>query len=189
MRIHCLVLLACLLPASCDTVQTHPWPPYIPPGSLGTNQDPDTAAVLLAAYTFGDKSRLTGNPIGVARAAASVEYLAAALPAVPRWQIINPIVIAQMIQGRTELHQALGIPPGAPPQAVVNGLLGAADALGAGNPVAAGAALNPAIFTLGPQQTLAILANMPFLPTVNIATLRLNNEFLGRSGRGCFPGC
>jgi hypothetical protein len=188
-RIHCLLLLACLLPAGCDTIATHPWPPIIPAGSLGTNQDPDTASVQLSAYTFGTKSRLTGNPIGVARAAASVEYLAAALPAVPRWQIIPQFIIDQMIQGRAELHHALGIAPGAPPQAVVNGLLGVADALAVGNPTAAAAALNPAIFTFGPQQTLAILADMPFLPTVNVATSRLNNAFLGRNGNNCVPGC
>jgi hypothetical protein len=182
MRIHRLVLLACLSLAACNTVVAYPRPPFIPPGALGTNQDPDTAAVLLASYTFGARSRMIGNPIGVARAAAAAEYLAAALPYVPRWQIINPIIIQQMIQGRAELHQALGIAPGAPPQAVVNGLLSAADAFAIGNPMAAAPALNPAIFTLGPQQTLNILANMPFLPTLNVATIRLNNEFLGPNG-------
>jgi hypothetical protein len=187
MRIHYLMLLACLLPAACDAVVTYPPPPVIPIGSLGTNQDSDTAAVLLSGYTFGDKARLTGNPIGVARAAASVEYLAAALPTGPRWQIVAPFIIDQMIQGRAELHRALGIAPGAPSQAVVAGLLNAANALLVNNPAAAAEALNPAIFTLGPQQTLNILANMPFLPTVNVATARLNNEFLGRNGNNCFP--
>jgi hypothetical protein len=187
MRIHHLMLLACLLLAACSTTVTYPPAPVIPVGALGTNQDSDTAAVLLSAYTFGDKGRLTGNPIGVAWAAASVEYLAGALPTSPRWQNIAPYIIDQMIQAGAELNQALGVAPGAPAQAVVDGLLNAASALLANDPAAAAAALNPAVFTFGPQQTLNILGNMPFLPITNIATLRLNNEFLGPNGSNTSP--
>jgi hypothetical protein len=160
-----LVLLACLLPAACATVPRAVPSAYIPPNELGTNQDSDLAAVNLSSYVFAEASRMRGNPVGTARATASVEYLADTLSTDPRWNDISPDIFRQMDQARAELRHTLGIAPGAPPQLVVNGLLGAADAILAGNREAATLALPPSVFTLGPQETLNRLAAMPFQPT------------------------
>jgi hypothetical protein len=187
MKRHYFLLLACLLPVSCGTVSPPPVArTTIPVGAFGTNQDPDFSAVTLSSYIFATPGRMAGNPVGVARATASVEYLAGALYTNPRWQTISSYVPEQMLQARAELHQTLGIAPGSPPQFVVNGLLGAADAIQVGDAAAATVALNPAIFTLGPQQTINVLAQMPFQPIANVATARLNSEFLsGGNRRDC----
>ncbi len=179
-----LVLLAGLLAAGCAG-PANPPPPVIPVGALGTNQDSDLAAVNLSSYMFGEPGRLVGNPVATARAAASVEYLADALSASPRWQSISPDVVTQMQQARIELNRTLAIAPGAAPQRVIDGLLGAATAMQANDAPAATTALDPAVFTLGPQQTLNLLARMPFQPTTNIATARLNSQYLRGGNRLC----
>jgi hypothetical protein len=186
MKRHHILLLACLLAACGETVRPSEPTPVIPVGALGTNQDSDFVAVTLSSYTFATQGRMSGNPVGVARSTASVEYLAGALYTNPRWQYISGYIPEQMLQARAELHQTLGIAPGSPPQFVVNGLLGTADAILVGDAAAATVALNPAIFTLGPQQTINVLAQMPFQPIANVATARLNSEFLsGGNRRDC----
>jgi hypothetical protein len=186
MKRHYILLLACLLAACGETIGPSEPTPIIPVGALGTNQDSDFVAVTLSSYIFGLPGRMSGNPVGVARATASVEYLAGALYTNPRWQYISAYIPEQMLQARAELHQTLGIAPGAHPQFVVNGLLGAADAMLVGDAAAATVALNPAVFTLGPQQTINILAQMPFQPIANVATTRLNSYFLtGGNTRDC----
>jgi hypothetical protein len=182
-----LVLLACLLPAACATVPRATQAAYIPPNELGTNQDSDLAAVNLSSYVFAEASRLQGNPVGTARATASVEYLADTLPTDPRWNEISPEIFRQMSQARGELRHTLGIAPNAPPQLVVNGLLGAADAILTGNREAASQALPSSVFTLGPQETLNRLAAMPFQTAANIATIRMSAALNGTSGRDCYP--
>jgi hypothetical protein len=188
MKRHYFLLLACLLPISCETP-----PPVertiIPFGAFGNNQDPDFSAVTLSSYIFATPGRMAGNPVGVARATASVEYLAGALYTNPRWQYVSGYLPAQMLYAREELHHTLGIAPGAPSQFVVNGLLGAGDAILEGDGAAAAVALNPAIFTLGPQQTINVLANMPFQPMANVATIRLNSELFQGGGRNNCPLC
>jgi hypothetical protein len=188
MRLHQLLLAACLLPVGCAAIPSGPPAPSIAVGELGSNQDSDTAAITQASYTFADAGRLNNNPVGVARAAASVEYLAGALHSNPRFVDVSPLIGLQMQQARSELRSTLGIAPGANPQLVVNGLLGAADAIAANNAQAATVALNPAIFTLGPQRTIDLLDRLPFQPEANVATSRLNSDFLNGGGgnRNCY---
>ena len=191
MKRYRLWLLACLLSAGCSAIYEPPGPrPWIPPGALGTNQDPDFSAVTLSSYTFATRGRMAGNPVGVARSTASVEYLANTLYTNPRWQFVSGFIPPQMQQARAELHQTLGIASGVPPQIVINGLLGVADAILVQDATAATVALNPAVFTLGPQQTINILANMPFQPAANVATAHLDSELLGggRQGNGIIIG-
>jgi len=188
---HHLLLLTCLLSVGCTAITTPSGPrPVIPVGALGTDQDSDFQAVTLSSYTFATQGRMTGNAVGVARAAASVEYLANTLYTNPHWQFVSGYIPGQMQQARAELHQTLGIAPGVPPQLVINGLLGVADAILAQDAAAATVALNPAVFTLGPQQTINILANMPFQPAANVATAHLDSELLGggRQGNGIIIG-
>ena len=182
MNLRLLLLAAALLPVGCAAISSGPPAPSIAMGELGTNQDSDTAAITQASYTFGDQARLANNPVGVARAAASVEYLAGALRSNPRFADISPLIGIQMQQAQGELRRTLGIAPGANPQLVVNGLLGAADGIAAQNAEATTVALNPAVFTFGPQRTIDLLDRMPFQAEANVATNRLNSEFLNGGG-------
>lgn len=166
----CLVL-ASLLPAAC-AVTPPPDTAIPPPNAWGLNADPDVTAINVAAWAFADPARTRGRPIDAARAVAAVDYMGGELSSSPRWDFVNPLTKLQMEQARIEVRQAVGIAQNAPSQVVVDDLLAAANALFRGNRAAAEAALPPQVFTLGPAQTLARLANLPYLPTANTATQR-----------------
>jgi hypothetical protein len=172
MRSRPLVVLAILLVAGCAFIAPPPDTARLPPNAYGLFEDNDIGAINLAQWAFADPARTRNDPIDAARAAAAVDYLAGELSSSPRWVAMSPITKDQMLQARDEVRQALGIAPGAPSQLVVNGLLGAANALAGGDRPAALAALSAPVFTWPPDQTLARLFDMPFLRTANIATQR-----------------
>jgi hypothetical protein len=100
-----------------------------------------------------------------------MEYLATELPNNPRF-LGGPVNLqAQMLQAREEWREALGIPPGLPPQPVIDSLYAAARALNAGQPEAAASALPGVIFPQGGQVTLTRLAALPELPRTNTAAV------------------
>lgn len=173
-----LVLAACAIPPAPPRVQ-------LPPDTYGIGVDNDVGAIDFAQWAFADPARTRGNPVNGARAAAAVEYLAVELSADPRWVGMSPITKLQMQQASAELRQTLGIEPDAPTQLVLNGLIGAAGALQAGNNAAALAVLVPPVFTLGPEATLARLTDLPFQRQANIAT---QHAALQRTPSGCL-GC
>lgn len=167
---HLKWLLPGLLAAGCGAVTPAPDTARLPPDAFGTNADGDVGAINQAAWAFADASRTRNDPADAARAVAAVDYLAGELNTGPRWAFMSPITKQEMLAARVEVRQALGIEPTALSQQVVNRLLFAANALTYGNPDAAATALQPPVFTRGPQATLATLSNMPFLRQTNIAT-------------------
>ncbi|MBO0711631.1 MAG: hypothetical protein J2P47_10190 [Acetobacteraceae bacterium] len=182
MRITGLALLAGLLLSAC-TIGQGPVP-QLPPGTFGILVDNDTGAINFAQWAFASSARIRGNPVNAARAAAAVDYLAVALEGA-RWISISPIARLQMRQARTEVRATLGIAQDAPTQPVIDGLIGAANALQAGDQNAARGLLVPPVFTFGPDATLARLSNMPFLRQANIATQRVALELRPSPCFGC----
>ena len=168
-------VVACL--AGCGGLQPYvPDTARLPPGALGSGEDPDVAAANQAQWAFADSGRSYGRPIEAARAAASLDYLAGEIYTSPRWQGVGAITKEQLLEGRQELRTALAVAPGAPSQQVVDRLAFVGNALAADNQPAALNALNTPIFTAGPQQTLATLSNMPYLRMANVGTQNLSNE-------------
>lgn len=182
MRITGLALLAGLLVSAC-TIGYGPTP-QLPPGTFGVFADNDVGAINFAQWAFASPGRTRDNPVNGARAAAAVEYLAVALQGA-RWISISPIAKLQMQQARDEVRTALGIAPNAPTQVVINGLTGAAGALQGGDVNLARSQLEPPVFTLGPDATLARLSNLPFLRQANIATQRVAQSLRVSPCIGC----
>jgi hypothetical protein len=187
MKRAALLLLVCLSAASCaigPPVDTS----MMPSSAFGTgNQDPPTAALNVSSWAFADPARTRNNPGEAARAVASVDYLAGDLNTSPRWVYVSPITKQRMLLARAEVRNALAVPANAPSQELVNRLLGVTQAAYAHNPPAELAALQSPIFTLGPTQTLDRLANLPYLPETNVATLRANAEINLNSEHSCMP--
>ena len=168
--------------AACGPVQ-----PFVPdtarlaPGALGCGGDIDVGAVNQAQWAFADSSRTYGRPIEAARAAAAMDYIAGQLSTSPRWQNVSALTKEQLLQGRIEVRTALRVLPGASSQAVVDALAGAGNALAAGQQDQALGLLGAPVFAGPPQQTLAILSNMPYLAEANIGTSHALNELFDSS--------
>ena len=179
-----LLLLACLLPAACGSIQ-----PFVPDtarlttAQLGYGLDPDVTAVQLAQWAFADNSRTAGRPVEAARAAASMDYIAGQLYTSPRWASISALTKMQLLEGRVEVREALGVMPGTPSQAVVDRLTYVGNALAAGDQVAAVAQLGAPVFQPPAEEVLARLTNMPYLRTANIATMRAGNQLFDSNRR------
>ena len=173
-------LLLCVLAAAACA---HGGPqPFVPdyalrgPGVAGTvGIDQDVQAVNYAAWAFADPARTRGNPAAGAYAASCMDYIAGALYVEPRWSNIDPLTKEQLLHGRAELRQALGIPPGAPSQLVVTSLFNATQALAAGDQRAALAALSNPAFP-DPSGVLARVASLPYLQQANVGSLNAANE-------------
>lgn len=155
----------------------------LPPDAVQGAGDPTRAAILHTADAFSSPARLAGRPEEAARAVAEVEYLAVELSTGPRWVGLSPLVSQQMQGAQAELRGVLGIPPSAPPQAVIDQLFAASRALRAGDQAGAAAALSPAVFPAGGRATLERLANLPPLPRTAAATALAQQE-MTRSDMG-----
>ena len=173
-----LTLLAVLAVAACG-LQTNYDVAIMPRTSAGTPVLSDQGAIGLASYALGNRGSIENHPGEAARAVASIDYLAGALYENPRWTGISAVHKINMLQGRDEVRQVLNVAPGAPSQAVVDGLIAAAVAFDAGDIAAARAALPASVFTLGPDQTIALLTNLPQLPAANVAAQRVNSDITG----------
>lgn len=172
-----LLLLAALLPAACGIVPVfEPDTARLTTAQLGSGFDPDVTAVQLAAWAFSDPGRTAGRPVEAARATASMDYIAGQLYTSPRWAHISALTKMQLLDGRQEVRQALGVAPDAPSQAVVDHLTFAGNALAAGDRVAAVSQLGGPVFLQGGEETLARLNNLPPLPKANVATQGANNQ-------------
>ncbi len=170
-----LTLLATLAAAGCGLQTTYD-SAIMPRTSAGTPVLSDQGAIGLSSYALGNRSSIESHPGEAARAVASIDYLAGALYENPHWTGIPAVHKINMEQGRQEVREVLGVAPGTPSQLVVNDLIAAAQAFDAGDLGAARAALPPAVFTLGPDQTIALLTNLPALPAANVAAQRVNND-------------
>ena len=178
-------LLACTLAlAGCGSFQPTVYDTArLPAGALGSGFDPDVTAVNLAQWAFADPARTYGRPIEGARAAASMDYIAGQLNSSPRWDHIGAITKMQLLDGRQEVRAALGVRPGVPSQQVVNSLVGAANALAAGDQVGAVRALDAPIYDTGGEQVLARLANLPYMQMANVSTQKAGNELFQNDGQ------
>lgn len=178
-------ILACLL----ALIGCAPRPPVdvaqMPPES--GLADPANA-IQYSAWAFALSSRTRGDPATAARAVAAIDYAAGAMNTNPTLQYLSPIVNDEMLEGREAVRRVLGISPAATSQAVVNAMVTVWAGLSTGNQPAVQSALESPIFTLGPQQTLAILANLPFIHIANVATIRAEGV-INSNGNGCSMGC
>ena len=183
MKRRAALLLACLLPAACGnlpirTVDTA----QLAPGQLGSLINLDVSAVQQAQWAFADPGRTRDRPAEAARATAAMDYIAGQLYTSPRWANISALTKEQLLQGRVQVRQVLGIVPDAPSQVVVNSLSGAFNALAAGNEPAAVAALSNPAFAQPGEQTLQRLANLPYIQMANVSTMRAANELFRPEG-------
>lgn len=172
-----------LLVAGC-AVTPPPDTARVPANSFGQSADPAIGAINLAAWAFASAKRTAGRPIDAARAVAALDFMAGELSSNPRFDYVSPIPQQQMLQARVAVRQSLGIAADAPSQAVVDGLLRAADALSAGDRAAAQQALPPPVF---PPGLLQRLNDLPYVQIANLATSRAATDVVsGRGGNGSF---
>jgi hypothetical protein len=142
----------------------------LPPDAVEGAGDPTRAAIIGTAYAFGNPASLAGRPAEAALAVANYEYLAVEIPTGPRWVGFSPLVSLELRRALEDVRNAIGIAPGAPPQAVVDALYAASRALRAGDAEAARRILSPPLFPAGGEATLARLAALPPLPRAGFAT-------------------
>ncbi len=176
-------LLACLLALTGCAPGPRVDAAQMPPQS-GLS-DPSNA-IQYAAWAFASPSRTRNDPASAARAVATLDYLGGALINNPAWMAFSPILADQMVDARTAMRRALGIAPTAPSQFVVNSMLNASAAMTHGDRQAALTFLSGPIYTLGPDQTLALLTNLPFIHMANVATIQAEGAM---NGTFCALGC
>jgi hypothetical protein len=157
-----LALVACATQAPVDTAT--------PPPVLGLTDPPN--AISYSAWAFAVPSRTHGYPGAAARAVAALDYEAGALNTDPVYKYLSPIVNVTILQAREQTRSALGILPTATSQQVVNALTTVYVALANDDRARAFEALSSPIFTLGPERTMALLNNLPFIRAANIATMQ-----------------
>ncbi|HYI85166.1 MAG TPA: hypothetical protein VEX11_18410 [Acetobacteraceae bacterium] len=166
----------------------------LPPDAVEGAGDPTRAAIINTAYAFNAPASLAGRPDEAARAVANYEHLAVEIPTGPRWVGFSPLVGLELQRGLGEVRNAVGIAPGAPPQAVVDALYAAFRALRAGDAETARRLLAPPLFPAGGEATLARLAALPPLPragfAASLAAREMNRQDSqdGRRGGGGFFG-
>jgi hypothetical protein len=178
-----LTLLTCLV-ALAACAATPPVDSAQMPPAFGLG-DP-VNAIEYSAWAFAAPSRTRGDPASAARAVAAIDYLAGQLNTNPEWRQMDQMVSTQMLSAREAVRRVLGIAAGASSQAVVNSMVALSIALGGGNRTAALRTLQAPIFILGPERTLALLSDLPFIPAANVATSEasaaLNRSQLRGSG-------
>lgn len=174
-----LALAAVLLLAAC-TVTPPPDTAYVP-GNMNTmNPVLEPAAALnFAAWALAAPSRTKGNAISGAYAMAAVDYLAGYVATSARFTGINPLAVQRLLAGREEERRVLGVAAGSTSTQVVNDLLGAYQALARHDTAAARAALPANVFTLGPDRTIMILANLPPMPLASGALSAIAAQYNG----------
>lgn len=172
MRIQVGVVALCACLGACGSLPANGDTPYLPLGAFGVFEDNDTAAMNQSSWALASPDRTRNDPIDAANAVIAVEYLAGELRSSPRWSYLATTPKTQMLQARQNLREVVGIEPNAPPQLVVNALLATVAALRAGNEPVALQALSAPIFTQPPPETLAHLANLPYVRSANLATMQ-----------------
>ena len=178
--IACVILLA-----GCGLETPPPDTARVPAGAFGGLADPDVSAMNLAQWAFSDPARTRNDPVDAARAVAAVDYLGGELTTSPRWSYMDPITPVQMQQARVAVRQVVGIAPNAPSQQVTQTLLTFAGNYEFGNRPAALAALQAPIYQHPPEQTLALLDKLPYVPIANIASQHAaQQEFPPLGGTG-----
>ena len=168
-----LALLATLPLLACVTAGPTGPAASLPYDAVQGAGDPTRSAIFSTAYAFNNPGGLA-DPSVAARAAANLEFLATSIPQNPRYSYA-PTLNGQLGLARDELHAALLVAPGAPPQAVVDGLYGASRALRANDRAGAARALPPGAFP-DQQGTVLRLAALPPLPQSAAASAAAERE-------------
>lgn len=178
-----LPLLAFCL-AACATLPGTERTPFLPAGVFNAYEDNDVGAINQSAWAFASPANTKGNPVAAAKAVIALEYLPGELKENPRWIGIDASIPQRLGQARDEVRQILGIRPDTPPQVVVNTMLALSLDLRAGNQPVAMQVLASPMFTLPPERTLEILANLPYVQEANLATARAAEEAFEAGGAG-----
>ncbi len=178
MRLPCLVVALAGAVAACGPLPPPPDTAQLPPGVFSP-LDQDVPATQYAQFAFADPSRTYGNPVAGAQAVLAMDYIAGQLNTSPRWASIGASTQQQLLQGRIQTRQAVGIAPNAPSQLVVNSLVAARNDLASGDQAAAAQALSNPAFTKGGEQTVQALANLPYIQMANVATTHASEELFG----------
>jgi hypothetical protein len=177
MFIRISVILGVFSLISCAAITPPPDTAQLPFSAFGT-LDNDVGAANVASAAFAVPARTRNNPVDGARAVAAIDFLAGELSSNPRWVTLSPLTKQEMLRARPDVRAVLGIRQDAPSQIVANALLQFASLWQAGNQPAAMQVLTSPVFTLPPQQTLQILANLPYIQSANIASIDAANQML-----------
>ncbi len=163
---------------------------FLPADAFGDSvvgEDPAIAAMNAATYAFAHPGAMQGKPAEMALAIASLEAMAGQFVIGGRWSDMDEVAKLQMLDARAKLRVVLGVAADADCQDVIDGLVGAAEALKRGDPAGARLAVAGAQFTKGPAATLALLAQFPAVPAANVAT-QSASRYLYPMGGGGFGG-
>jgi len=171
-----LGLTGCATPGPVDTAQAPPGFGFADPAN----------AIQYSAWAFALPSRTANNPVAAATAVAALDYVAGQLNTNPAWRSGSPIINAEMLRAREAVRRVLGVAPDATSQQVVNSMVIVSNDLQQGNRSGALNALGPPVYTLGPEQTLAVLTNLPHIQAANVAT---SHALSALSDRACPLGC
>jgi hypothetical protein len=180
-----LGLGACALPSMSSLGLPTEQTATLPDDAYAGAGDPLRSAINNTSIVFSSRSQLTGKPGSAARAVAEMEYLKVEVATNPRSVGGSTTASTIFPSAQREWRAALGISPGAQPQAVIDSLFAAARALQGGQPRSAEVVLSQPIFTLGGPATLARLASLPDLPVTNNAAQEAS-RVLRRGGMGRF---
>lgn len=172
-----LTVLICTSLVACSAATPPPDTAQVPPSAFGT-LDNDVGAANIASAAFASPARTANNPVDGARACAAIDFLAGELSSNPRWLMLSPFTKQEMLRARVDVRAVLGIVPQAPSQMVVTALLQFAAAWQAGDQRTAMQMLAAPAFLHSPQQTLQILANLPYIATANRASIDAANQML-----------
>jgi hypothetical protein len=88
-----------------------------------------------------------------------------------------------MRQARADIRSAVGIAPDAPSQLVINALLLTLAGLLSDDRATLMNALAAPVFSLPPERTLSIIADLPYVRSANIATSEAASEALPGADR------
>lgn len=169
-RLTALAACGLLTLSGCLHRELPPDTAVMPPGALGTNGDIDTRALDIAAFDF--TRAINGNPGKAATAIAALDYMGGALNSSPRWIDMDALTRLEMLDWRQKMRAEVGIAANAPAQAVVDTMLGLAQAYQVNDQAAVQRLLASPIFTIPPGQVAARLNHIPYSANLNAVTTR-----------------
>lgn len=191
-RIMLGIMLAAL-PALAGCAAVQGFNSNLPPRDIGVlpadafgdavvGEDPAIAAMNAATYAFAQPAAMQGQPAEMALAVASLEAMAGQFATNGRWSGIDTLAKLQMLGARAKVRAVLGVAADANCQDVIDGLVGAAQAIKRGDAAGAWQAVAGQEFTKGAQATLALLAHFPAVPAANVATMNASRYLYPMGG-------
>jgi hypothetical protein len=148
-------------------------PKQPPDFSYTGSYDPLYYALTTAERNLSNLSEYRGRPAGAAAALAQFQFILAEFQEEAAVVSVPAAASSLIPAGDQEMRTALGIAPGAPPRAISSALRRFASLWAGGQREAALAVLARPPFTLGPQQTLAVLGALPPMRALESASFYL----------------